>query len=320
MALARRRFLIAGAATGGLAAGLGGLWLGASSSPRARLMRAVLADFRRDPVPPRLRPDPASWNANRVTLAWLGHSTVLINFHGFTVLTDPVFSERIGMDLGVATAGPKRHVAPALVSQQLPFIDLVLLSHAHLDHMDLPSLQCLPEGTAAVTARDTVTVLAGTPVRRAAELGWGDRTIVRGRAGELLVEAFEVRHWGRRWPGEKERGYNGYILRREGRSLIFGGDTAFTDRFAALRSRGPFDLALMPIGAYRPWIHSHCTPEQAVAMADGAGARRIAAIHHQTFQLSDEPLDEPIARLEAALAREPGRLVFRRAGETCELA
>ena len=311
---------MAGATAGGLAAGLGGIWLACSKTPRARLFRAILADFRRHPAHPQLRPNPAAWNANRITLAWLGHSTVLIDFYGFTVLTDPVFSERVGLDLGLATAGPKRFVGPALVTAQLPRIDLVLLSHAHLDHMDLPSLACLPDGTTTITAKDTAEVLATTPVRRATELGWGERTTVRGRAGELLVEAFEVRHWGRRWPGEKERGYNGYILRREGRSLIFGGDTAFTERFAGLRSQGPFDLAVMPIGAYRPWIHSHCTPEQALEMADRAGARRIAAIHHQTFKLSDEPLDEPIERLEAALAREPGRLAFRRAGETCEMA
>ena len=269
---------------------------------------------------PRLRPDPASWNSNRITAAWLGHSTVLINFYGFVVLTDPVFSDRVGIDLGFDTAGPKRHLTPALGAGDLPPIDLVLLSHAHFDHMDLPSLCCLPDGTAAVTAKDTADVLAKTPVRRAKELAWSDRIVLRGRAGELQVEAFEVRHWGRRWPSEKERGYNGYILRREGRSLIFGGDTAFTESFAGLRSKGPFDLALMPIGAYRPWIHSHCTPEEALLMADRAGARRIAAIHHQTFKLSDEPLGEPIARLESALRNEAARLAFREAGETCELA
>ena len=320
MGLKRRKFLIAGEAAAGLSAGAGALWLSLSDSRRAQFLRSILADFRRDPVRPRLRPDPASWNSNRITAAWLGHSTVLINFYGFVVLTDPVFSDRVGIDLGFDTAGPKRHLTPALGAGDLPPIDLVLLSHAHFDHMDLPSLCCLPDGTAAVTAKDTADVLAKTPVRRAKELAWSDRIVLRGRAGELQVEAFEVRHWGRRWPSEKERGYNGYILRREGRSLIFGGDTAFTESFAGLRSKGPFDLALMPIGAYRPWIHSHCTPEEALLMADRAGARRIAAIHHQTFKLSDEPLGEPIARLESALRNEAARLAFREAGETCELA
>jgi L-ascorbate metabolism protein UlaG (beta-lactamase superfamily) len=105
-------------------------------------------------------------------------------------------------------------------------------------------------------------------------------------------------------------------LRREGKAIIFGGDTARTPALGELRSRGPFELAIMPIGAYRPWIWNHCTPEEAVEMASAAGAKYIVPVHHQTFQLSDEPQLEPIQRLEAALKHEPERLALRRIGET----
>jgi L-ascorbate metabolism protein UlaG (beta-lactamase superfamily) len=134
--------------------------------------------------------------------------------------------------------------------------------------------------------------------------------------GSLEIEAFEVKHWGQRWPGELERGYNGYVLRREGKALIFGGDTARCDHVRGLRSRGPFEAAIMPIGAYRPWIRNHCTPEEALQMANDAGARYILPVHHKTFVLSDEPLEEPIQRLTVALEREPQRLGIARPGES----
>jgi L-ascorbate metabolism protein UlaG (beta-lactamase superfamily) len=98
--------------------------------------------------------------------------------------------------------------------------------------------------------------------------------------------------------------------------LLFGGDTAQTPAFARLKSSGPYLAAIMPIGAYQPWIWNHCTPEQALAMADAAGARYILPVHHQTFKLSDEPPLEPIERLQAALQEEPERLALRQIGET----
>src|SRR5690606_33811690 len=108
----------------------------------------------------------------------------------------------------------------------------------------------------------------------------------------------------------------GFAIEREGRRLLIGGDTADTPRFRDHRRHGPFDAAVMPIGAYDPWIRNHCTPEQAAMMADAAGARRIVPVHHKSFQLSREPFNEPIERLEAALAAEPERLALRDIGET----
>jgi L-ascorbate metabolism protein UlaG (beta-lactamase superfamily) len=134
--------------------------------------------------------------------------------------------------------------------------------------------------------------------------------------GGLSVKAIEVKHWGQRWPNGAKRGYNGYTLHREGKSLLFGGDTANTPALAEAKSRGPFQAAVMPIGAYQPWIWNHCTPEQALEMANAAGANYIVPVHHQTFKLSDEPALEPIERLQEALAKEPERLALRQIGET----
>jgi L-ascorbate metabolism protein UlaG (beta-lactamase superfamily) len=251
-------------------------------------------------------------------VAWLGHSTVLLDFHGIRVLTDPALGDRIGVSLGVGTIGPKRLVAPALTVQNLPPIDVLLLSHAHMDHMDLPTLRSLGHSTFTISATRTRDLLMGTKLKPINELGWGERTVFQSPQGSLEIEAIEVRHWGQRWPNEMPRGYNGYILRREGKTVLFGGDTALTPAFRQLRSRGPFEIALMPIGAYRPWIRNHCTPEEAVTMANAAGAKYIVPLHHQTFRLSEEPASEPIERLQAALHQEPERLALHQIGQTFE--
>lgn len=311
----RRRFLKYLGLGAGLTAAAGTWWAATSQRRPARWLRRLAADARRSILAAPEKPVPQSWPDNTITLAWIGHATVLIHFYGVRILTDPALGSRVGISLGLGTAGPKRYVAPALTRKELPPLDLVLLSHAHMDHMDLPTLATFGPETPVITARKTQDVLAGLPLRPQ-ELAWGERTVLRTARGELEIEAFEVKHWGARWPSEVERGYNGYILRREGKALIFGGDTARTPLFGELRSRGPFEAAIMPIAAYRPWIWNHCTPEEAVEMANAAGARFLVPVHHQTFKLSEEPLNEPLERLEAALAAEPERVALRRIGET----
>ena len=148
------------------------------------------------------------------------------------------------------------------------------------------------------------------------ELAWGGHATYHGPKGELEIQAIEVKHWGERFPSNKPRGYNGYILRREGKSVLFGGDTALTAAIAAARPGGPYTAAIMPIGAYQPWIRNHCTPEQALEMANTMRARYILPVHHQTFKLSDEPPLEPIQRLTAALHQEPERLGWSQIGQT----
>lgn len=311
----RRAFLKCAAAGAGVI-GATTWWLATSQRRAARWLRRLAKDVPRQVAPAPLKPTPTRWSENDISVCWLGHATVLVNFYGLHILTDPVLGDRIGISAGLGTIGPKRFVAPALRFEELPPIDVLLLSHAHMDHMDLPSLRQFPHGTFTLTARSTLDLLGGTGLKQVQEVAWNERVTFRGSQGALEVEAVEVKHWGQRWPSEAPRGYNGYILRREGKSILFGGDTARTPAFSELRSRGPFEVAIMPIGAYRPWIWNHCTPEEAVEMANAARARYIVPVHHQTFQLSEEPALEPIQRLEAALTREPERLALRRIGET----
>lgn len=311
----RRGFLKYGAVGAGVV-GATTWWLAASQRRAARWLRRLAKDVPRPIAPAPVKPTPARWSEHDISICWLGHATVLVNFYGLHILTDPALCDRIGISAGLGTIGPKRFVAPALRFEELPRIDVVLLSHAHMDHMDLPTLRRFAPGTFTLTAKSTLDVLRGTGLKQVQEVAWNERVAFHSAKGALEVEAVEVKHWGQRWPSDAPRGYNGYILRREGKAILFGGDTARTPAFAELRSRGPFEVAIMPIGAYRPWIWNHCTPEEAVEMANAARARYIVPVHHQTFQLSEEPALEPIQRLETALAREPERLALRRIGET----
>jgi len=263
------------------------------------------------------RPEPPKWNDTRITAAWIGHATVLINFFGFNILTDPVLFPRIGIRLPGFTIGPKRLSAPALQFHELPRIDLILLSHAHFDHFDLRTLHRFDEKTRVITAPNTADLLRWTPLRDIAELRWGETKVFNINTqtkGDIAISAFQVKHWGARKQRDDYRGYNGYIIERMGRRILFAGDTAMTDSFAKVPR--PIDLAIMSIGAYNPWIHSHCTPEEAVEMATAAGARFIMPVHHQTFRLSFEPLREPIERFQLALGEAPERIALREIGET----
>jgi L-ascorbate metabolism protein UlaG (beta-lactamase superfamily) len=267
-------------------------------------------------APASAKPEPSQWSDAQVTLAWIGHSTVLINFFGVTILTDPVLCPRVGIRLPGFTIGPKRLTAPALGFDELPKVDLVLLSHAHFDHLDLRTLRCFDESTSVITARATRDLLKRTRFSQVTELDWGRLKSLSTGAGEIEISAFPVKHWGARMQRDMHRGYNGYLIQRNGRRIIFAGDTAMTEDFAALRRHGPIDVAIMSISAYNPWIQSHCTPEQAVQMADAAGARFVVPVHHQTFRLSFEPFREPIERFEAALSKTPERVALREIGQT----
>ena len=249
----------------------------------------------------------------------IGHATILINFFGINILTDPALSARIGIRLPGFTIGPKRLTAPALEFHELPKIDVVLLSHAHFDHFDLRTLHRFDKTTCVVTAPNTADLLKWTRLRDVTELRWGEQKSLSTSAGALTISAFQVKHWGARKQRDTYRGYNGYLMEshsRGRRRILFGGDTAMTNTFAQLSQHGPVDLAIMSIGAYNPWIQSHCTPEQAIEMANAADARFIMPMHHQTFRLSFEPFREPIERFQAALSNTPERIALREIGET----
>jgi L-ascorbate metabolism protein UlaG (beta-lactamase superfamily) len=308
----RRSFVATGAVAGmGTAA-----WMSMSSSWTARFLRERFAEWGRAvPAAPH-KPTPATWNDNGITLSWLGHATVLINFYGVRIITDPVLYSRIGVDVGVGSIGPLRLVQCALAPEELPEIDLVLVSHAHFDHLDTPSLAAVRGRPAAVMAWETSDLLPRSHYSSVSELRWNDATRVQTPRGDVVVRAIEVKHWGARVQRDTHRGYAGFVVEREGRRLLIGGDTASTEAFRQHRQLGPFEAAVMPIGAYDPWIRNHCTPEQAVTMADAARARLFVPVHHQSFQLSREPFAEPIERTQQALAAEADRLALREIGET----
>ncbi len=241
---------------------------------------------------------------------------MLLKLDGVTILTDPVLSDRVGLSLGPMTVGLKRLVAPALQLDQLPRIDLVLLSHAHMDHFDVPTLRALENrGTSVVTAAKTSDLLRAGRYAGVWELGWGESA----HFGDIELRAFQVNHWGARMRRDTYRGYNGYVIEAGRFRVLFAGDTAVTTAFRKLRSSRRFDLAIMPVGAYDPWIRYHCTPEQAWQMGNDAGAEFFLPVHHQTFQLSREPLREPIERLYGAAGGEPQRVAIERIGQEMKL-
>lgn len=260
------------------------------------------------------RPALGKWSTEGLHAAWLGHSTVLLQVDGFTILTDPVLSDRVGLGLGPLTLGLKRLYLPALALDQLPPIDLILLSHAHMDHFDVPTLRALENRKVeVVTARWTSDLLRPDRYKRVQEVGWNQCVQV----GPARIRGLEVRHWGARMRTDNWRGYNGYSIETGKWRILFAGDTALTDRF---RQTGEHHLALMPIGAYNPWIANHCSPEQAWRMANDARAAHVLPIHHMTFTLSREPLYEPIERFHKAAGSDDKRIGVSFIGQELSLA
>jgi L-ascorbate metabolism protein UlaG (beta-lactamase superfamily) len=274
--------------------------------------RRVKEDMKRTVDPAPQQPQFAAWPRQGLHAAWIGHSTVLISIDGFTILTDPVFSTRIGVRMGPVTVGLKRLVEPAAALGEVPRPDLILLSHAHMDHFDIPTLRRLEHrGTRVITASNTSDLLRTGKYASVEELRWDETA----RAGPASVRAIEVNHWGARMRSDTYRSYNGYVIEAGRYRVLFAGDTAYTDSFRSVRSSKPVDLAIMPIGAYNPWIHVHCNPEQAMAMANHAGAEFVLPVHHRTFQLSREPLGEPLERLLAASGSATDRICIRDFGQ-----
>jgi L-ascorbate metabolism protein UlaG (beta-lactamase superfamily) len=288
---------------------LGDMWRWQSAGQRATWPRQV-------PVTP-TRP-PRRSDGLRVTM--VGHATVLIQLGGLNIVTDPVWSRRASP---VQWAGPSRVTAPGIAFDDLPPVDVVLLSHNHYDHLDLPTLRRL-------LARDAPRIL--TPlgndviVRRAipsarVEAGdWGHRFTLGDEAEATIVRA---NHWSSRTGRDRRMAlWGGFMLRAAGRLVYFAGDTGFGDIFAGMRACfGPPDLALIPIGAYAPrWFMQaqHCDPDEAVRILMEVGARRAVALHWGTWQLTDEPRDEPPLLLRRALAARaiaPDRFLALAPGE-----
>jgi L-ascorbate metabolism protein UlaG (beta-lactamase superfamily) len=304
MTVLRRTVVGAGLGLGGLAA------FAYRAAPQ--FWQHVSADMKRPVEPASRAPQFKAWPSKGLHAAWIGHSTVVISIDGFTILTDPVFSARIGINLGPVTLGLKRLVEPAAAITALPKPDLILMSHAHMDHFDIPSLRKLESrGTTVVTAVNTSDLLRVNRFGAVRELRWNESTQV----GPATVRALQVKHWGARMRSDTYRSYNGYVIEAERYRVVFGGDTAYTDSFRQVRSSKPVDLAIMPIGAYDPWIYAHCNPEQSLSMANDTGAEFVLPVHHRTFELSREPLAEPMERLLTAAGAGQDRICVRDFGQ-----
>lgn len=262
------------------------------------------------------RPTPQSWSDGGITVSWIGHSTFLINLEGTTILTDPVFSNKIGISLlGVTTIGLQRYVPPALTIKDLPPLDLILVSHAHMDHYDIPSLRKLPRGVPTILARDTTEFMDDLGYTQIQELDWGQTAEVKG----VRIEAVPVKHWGRRYPWDRDRGYNGLLLTKEKRSILFGGDTAYTERLPAATNGRPLEVAILPIGGYNPYIANHASPEQAWDLFHEMQARYLIPMHWRTFRMSHERPLEPYERLSTAVNGSAPRIALHTIGETWSL-
>lgn len=259
------------------------------------------------------RPQPHTWSDERLTVAWLGHATVLINFYGTWILTDPALMARVGVRVpGVTTLGPRRLVHPALSARELPPLDAVLLSHAHMDHTDLATLRRLPRPSPVVVQRGNRDLVAR--FTSITELDWNESA----QLGDVRITSIETSHWGARKLTDHERGFGGYLIEKGDQAILFAGDTADTRAFSPLRHKAHIELAIMPIGAYDPYIRVHASPEQAWQMTNEMNAKYLLPIHHSTFKLSREPTGEPVARLLRAAGSERWRIAATEVGETWE--
>jgi L-ascorbate metabolism protein UlaG (beta-lactamase superfamily) len=231
-----------------------------------------------------------------IGITFVGHATVLVELDGVRILTDPVLSHRLFL--------LKRLVAPGIPAGGLPPLDLVLVSHGHHDHLDVPSHRRLArQETTVVVAKNLGDLVARLGYGRVVELAWGDEF----RHGSVRVRALEVNHWGRRNLLPDGRGYTGFLIEGESGSVFFPGDTAYTPLFREYGERYSIDVALLPIGAYEPpsFRRVHMNPEDALRAFVELRARHLVPIHWGTFVLSYEAIDEP-PRWIAELAREAG--------------
>jgi L-ascorbate metabolism protein UlaG (beta-lactamase superfamily) len=231
-------------------------------------------------------------------ITFIGHSSFFIQIGGRKVLIDPVFAERL-----IALRRLRR---PGVKIKDLPAIDMVLLSHAHMDHLNRPSLRRIVAHNIKVSGRAPIAVVPWGVEDLVNDLGfarvvtlewWQTKSI-----GGLELTMTPCKHWGARLFKDTHRGFGGYVIRGGGHSLYHSGDTAYFDGFTHIGKRLKPEVALLPIGAYRPDSYRgvHTCPEEALQGFLDLGARRMIPMHYGTFRLSQEPMEEPVERLMAA--------------------
>ncbi len=242
------------------------------------------------------------------TVTWIGHATLLVQMDHVSFLTDPTWSDTASP---VSFAGPQRFVPPGVAIDDLPIIDFVVVSHNHYDHLDTGTLAALAERdsrTRFFVPLGNGDLLRDEGVENVVELDWGESRDFR----DVRVTCLPSQHWSKRGVGDdNEALWSSWAVVGKQRRFYFAGDTGYFGGFARIgRVFGGFDLAAVPIGAYEPKAmmqFSHMNPEEAVRAARDVRADRALAMHFGTFDLSDEPLDEPPRRFrEAAESQEFG--------------
>ncbi len=244
-------------------------------------------------------------------LTWLGHATVLFQAGDKTIITDPVFSDRVSP---VGFAGPKRFTQPALSIEQLPKIDIAVISHNHYDHLDSDSVETIGDRVHWVVPLGHREWFENLGVTRITELDWWQSTTIDG----VTLTATPTQHWSGRGLFDRfDCLWSSWLIEANGVKFWFGGDTGYNPhQFKEIGERfGPIDLAAIPIGAYEPrWFMKtmHINPAEAVKVFKDIGAKRAIGIHWGTFQLTDEgPMEPPVALKKALHSNNIGSELFQ---------
>lgn len=269
---------------------------------RRRLRYTVKLLWRSAVTPLKGKPrKPIPTGPEELGVTFIGHSSFLVQAAGRNLLFDPVFSTWLIL--------LRRQRRPGVRVRDLPPIDIVLLSHAHMDHLDRSSLRRVVRATRrrgrqapiAIVPRDVGEIVRGLGFSQVVELDWWQSYEAEG----LTITHTPAKHWGTRWFTDGHRGYGGYGVEGGAQRLYYSGDTAYFSGFREIGQRLRPELALLPIGAYSPDSYRtvHTSPEDALRAFADLGAERMVPMHYGTFWLSEEPMEEPLPRLLEGAAR-----------------
>lgn len=247
-------------------------------------------------------PPPSLVSGKDLRVTFVGHSTVLIQIDGLNILTDPVWSLRIGP---VSWAGPKRHVMPGIRFEDLPPIDIVLVSHNHYDHMDLPTLKMLEEKFSPLfyTSLGNRKFLKDAGLKKVHEMDWWDSSQIKD---DVALTFIPSQHFSARSQCDHDRTlWGGFVVSSPAGVVYFSGDTGLGPQFEMIREKfGPPRLAIFPIGAFLPrWFMGpvHLSPEEAIDVHNLLGAGTSLAVHFGTFRLGDDGQFDAVERLARAI-------------------